>query len=244
MFPIRDHNPAGITPYVTWALIAVNIIVFLVTLGSDTQSVNQLYYDYALFPARVTAGEAPMSMVTSMFMHAGFLHLAGNMLFLHVFGDNLEEQMGPVRYLLFYLACGVAAALAQIAGEPNSTIPMVGASGAIAGVMGGYLLMFPKARVDILLILIVFFKIFPVPAWIVLGLWFAMQLIGSINMPADMGGVAYLAHAGGFVAGIAFVWPLWYRRGGRMFWRRTHGIPPHPPARDFTRRTTVPRVRR
>lgn len=244
MFPIRDHNPATVTPYVTWGLIAVNIAVFLLTLGGDTQTVNQLYYDYALFPARLTAGEAPTSVITSMFMHAGLMHLAGNMLFLHIFGDNLEEQLGHLRYLLFYLACGIAAALAQVAGDPASTIPMVGASGAIAGVMGGYLLMFPRARVDILLILIIFFKIFPVPAWIVLGLWFVMQVIGGISMPSDMGGVAYLAHAGGFVAGLALILPLWLHRGGRAFWRRTQGVPPHPPARDFTRRTTVPRVRR
>lgn len=244
MFPIRDHNPATITPFVTWGLIAVNIAVFLLTLGSDTQSLNQIYQDFALVPARLTTGDAPLTIFSSMFMHAGLLHLAGNMLFLFIFGDNLEEQLGHMGYLLFYLASGVGAAAAQVAADPSSQIPMVGASGAIAGVMGGYLLMFPRAKVDILLILIIFFRIFPVPAWIVLGLWFAMQLIGGIGTPSDMGGVAYWAHAGGFLAGLALILPLWHRRGGRAFWRRTHGTPPHPPARDFTRRTTIPRVRR
>lgn len=248
MFPIRDHNPAERTPWVTRALIAVNIAVFvlMLPLSTDPAALNQVYVNYALLPVRLTAGENYPALLTSAFLHGGFMHLAGNMLFLWIFGDNMEDQMGHSGFLLFYLSCGVAAGLAQVMADPNSMIPMVGASGAIAGVMGGYLLLFPKARVDILLILIIIFKIFTIPAWIVLGLWFGMQLIMGIGADPNMGGVAYWAHAGGFMAGAVLTVPLWLGRGGVAFWHRTHGHPPHPdaPAKLFTRRTSIPRVTR
>lgn len=243
MFPIRDHNPAERMPFVTYALMAVNILIGLLSFGLDTPALNQFYYDYALFPGRLMAGDNPFALISSMFLHGGFMHLAGNMLFLFIFGDNMEDQMGHVPFLLFYLASGIAAGMAQVVADSGSMIPMVGASGAIAGVMGGYLLLFPKARVDILLILIVFIRTFPVPAWIMLGLWFAMQLLGGFGTPADEGGVAYWAHAGGFVAGLLFTFPLWQRRGGTAFWDRTHGHPPHPEAPPIGR-SRVPRVMR
>ena len=166
----------------------------------------------------------------------------GNMLFLYIFGDNIEDEMGHGPYLGFYLLTGVAAALAQYVIAPFSGVPTVGASGAIAGVMGGYLLMFPKAKVDILIIFIVFFRIFPIPAWVMLMLWFGMQFIGGLGANPDAGGVAYWAHAGGFVAGLVFVIPLWLRRGGTVFWSRTHGHPPHPEAQYV--RSRIPKVRR
>lgn len=243
MFPIRDHNPSLRPPLVTWALMAANIAVFVAMLGveADPRTAAQVYYDYALLPGRLSAGENPLALLTSAFMHAGFLHLAGNMLFLWIFGDNLEDQMGHGPYLAFYLACGVAAGLAQVAISPGSMVPMVGASGAISGVMGGYLLLFPRARVDLLLILIVFIRTFTLPAWVVLGLWFGLQVFAGLGADPEMGGVAYWAHAGGFVAGVVLTLPLWLRRGGRDFWSRTRGAPPHPP---LTRPTQVPRVRR
>ncbi|PIE09491.1 MAG: rhomboid family intramembrane serine protease [Rhodobacterales bacterium] len=246
MFPIRDHNPAERTPYVTWALIAINIAIWLGTLGISTNeaALSSFYDDYALLPAQLMNGENPMALVTSAFLHGSFMHLAGNMLFLWIYGDNMEDQMGHGGFLLFYLACGVGAGLAQVAASPGSQVPMVGASGAIAGVMGGYLLMFPKARVDILLILIIIFRTFSLPAWILLGLWFALQLFGGIGADPEMGGVAYWAHAGGFVLGIVLTVPLWLRRGGTEFWTRTHGHPPHPAAPQITRRTRVPVVRK
>ena len=183
MFPIRDHNPSGRTPYVTYALMAVNIGVFLsyLSLMADERALGEFYYTYALLPARLTHGEGYFGLITSQFLHGGWMHLAGNMLFLWIFGDNVEGEMGHGRYLLFYLACGIAAGLGQVMTEPLSWVPMVGASGAIAGVMGGYLLLFPRAKVDILVIFIVFFRIFAIPAWIMLGLWFGMQFIGGIG---------------------------------------------------------------
>ncbi len=177
MFPIRDHNPSGRTPYVTYILMAANIAIFLSYVGimQDARALNSFWYDWAIIPARISDGEAYHTLVSSMFLHGGFLHLAGNMLFLWIFGDNVEDALGHWRYLGFYIAAGVAAALAQYVMDPGSMIPTVGASGAIAGVMGAYLLLFPKAKVDILLIFIIFFRIFPIPAWIMLAVWFAMQ---------------------------------------------------------------------
>ncbi|SEN66923.1 Membrane associated serine protease, rhomboid family [Paracoccus alcaliphilus] len=241
MFPIRDHNPSHRVPYVTYALIAVNVGMYLLTLPVS-EGADQLWVSLALYPLAVVHGDALSGLLTHMFLHGGFMHLAGNMLFLWIFGDNLEERMGHGGYLAFYLACGLAAAAAQIAAEPFSSIPMVGASGAIAGVMGGYLLLFPRARVDILLILIVFFKVFTVPAWLMLGLWFTFQLLGGFTVAGGEGGVAYWAHAGGFIAGLVLVAPLFLRLGGPRFWQVTHGVPPHPEARYSASR--IPRIRR
>lgn len=242
MFPIRDHNPSERTPYVTWALIVINVLVFAgyLSMFSDQRQLGRFFFEWGLVPAV----SAPQTFVTSMFLHGSFMHLAGNMLFLWVFGDNLEDQMGHVGFLLFYLAGGLAAAVAQVLSDPSSPVPMVGASGAIAGVMGGYLLLFPRARVDILIILIVFFRVIPVPAWIVLGAWFGIQVIQGSLTPTDQGGVAYWAHAGGFAAGLGLTLPLWMRRGGPVYWRRTDGHPPHPEASYRMSRTSVPRVRR
>ena len=244
MLPIRDHNPSEATPFVTLALIGVNIVVYLwglAVLQTDLQ-VGQFYVDYALIPVLLSEGQNASALVTSIFLHGGVLHLAGNMLFLWIFGDNMEEEMGHLPFLAFYLICGIGASLAQYIGDPYSQVPMVGASGAIAGVMGGYLLLFPKARVDIFVFFIIFFRILPIPAWILLGLWFAIQVFGGLAADTSGGGVAYWAHAGGFVLGLALTIPLWLRRGARDFWQRTDGHPPHPEA--VYRRSSVPIVRR
>lgn len=169
MFPIRDHNPSERPPYITIGLILVNLVMFVLTMPWAFGMVD-LWERLALYPAAVTSGQNLWGLVTHMFLHAGPLHLAGNMLFLWIFGDNLEDQMGHAGFALFYLACGLAAAGAQIVTNPYETIPMVGASGAIAGVMGGYLLMFPKARVDVIALIIVLIKIFTIPAWVLLGM--------------------------------------------------------------------------
>ncbi len=244
MFPIRDHNPSGRTPYVTWALIAINVLVFLsyYNLFSEPRALNIFFANWGMVPA--IASENQISLITHMFLHGGVMHLLGNMLFLWIFGDNMEDEMGHVGFLIFYLAAGVGAAIAQYATEPNSPVPMVGASGAIAGVMGGYLLLFPKAKVDILLILIIIFRVFTIPAWIVLGLWFAMQLGLGLSTPSDQGGVAYWAHAGGFGIGLLLTVPLWLRRGATAFWHRTEGHPPHPEAQYRFVRSSVPKVTR
>lgn len=244
MFPLRDHNPSGRTPYVTWALIALNVAVFISYAGFSDAQLNAFFGAYALIPARLSSGDGLLTVLTSMFLHGGFMHIAGNMLFLWIFGDNMEDKMGHGGFLLFYLASGVGAALAQYLAAPYSVVPMVGASGAIAGVMGGYLLLFPKARVDILLIFIVFFKVFPVPAWVMLGIWFGLQFVNGLGADLNAGGVAYWAHAGGFVAGMLLTIPTFLRLGGMAFWNRTHGHPDHPEAQYKFARTNVPTVRR
>ncbi len=240
MFPLRDHNPSNRTPYVTWALIAANVLIFISYWGlfSDPRALASFFGTWGLVPVRL----APETFITSMFLHGGLMHLAGNMLFLWIFGDNLEDEMGHWGFFGFYIAAGLGAAMAQVLAAPGSDVPMVGASGAIAGVMGGYLLMFPKARVDILLILVIIFRIIPVPAWLVLGAWFALQLFSGVSTPTDGGGVAYWAHAGGFLVGLALTVPLWLKRGGPAYWSRTHGHPPHPEARYRMTRTEIPRT--
>ena len=152
--------------------------------------------------------------------------------------------MGHGGYLLFYLACGLLSALAHVISAPYSPVPTVGASGAIAGVMGGYLLLYPKAKVDILIIFIVFFRIFPIPAWIMLGLWLGMQFIGGVGADPTVGGVAYWAHAGGFIVGMVLTIPLWLRLGGPRFWTTTDGHPPHPQATYPTSASRIPKVKR
>jgi len=245
MFPIRDHNPSGRVPLVTLALIAVNAAVFLAYwLGLAPAAVDRLLFDWGLVPGRLMQTGDWVTVISSMFLHGGWMHLLGNMLFLWIFGDNLEELMGGARFLLFYLASGIAAAALQVAADPGSGLPMVGASGAIAGVMGGYLLLYPRARVDVLFIFVIFFRIVPVPAWIVLGIWFALQLLGGFSTPSDMGGVAYWAHAGGFAAGLALAVPYFLRLGGPGFWARSAGHPPHPAADWQASRVPVVRRRR
>ncbi|MBW6418263.1 rhomboid family intramembrane serine protease [Celeribacter sp. PS-C1] len=245
MFPIRDHNPSRRPAFVTYALIAVNIAVFMAMLPSygNERALLQIYSDWALLPARISYGDGYFTFFTSMFMHGGFLHIAGNMLFLWIFGDNLEDEMGHLRYLGFYLTCGLAAGLAQYLADPSSRVPMVGASGAIAGVMGGYLLLFPKARVDVLFIFIIFFKVFPMPAWIMLGLWFGLQVVAEMGS-TGAGGVAHLAHIGGFIAGVVVTYPMWKRLGGTAFWSHTRGHPAHAEARYRFAQSSIPVVRR
>ena len=244
MFPIRDHNPSGGTPFVTYALIAVNIAVFLaywLTLQTEDQ-LNQFFYDWGLVPDRLLAGYSPATAITHMFLHGGWMHLAGNMLFLWIFGDNLEDELGHAGFALFYLASGFAAAGLQMAADVTSRVPMIGASGAIAGVLGGYLILFPRARVDVLFIFVIFFRIFAIPAWVVLGVWFGIQLFNGVNASAD--GVAYLAHVGGFIGGAVLILPALLRRGGFAFWARTAGHPPHPAADYKVSKSSIPRVGR
>ncbi len=242
MFPIRDHNPSGRRPLVTYALIVTNIAVFLAYFpgaGSE-QALGWFFYTWGLVPEAVMSGQNPVTVITHMFLHGGWMHLAGNMLFLWIFGDNMEDEMGHLRFLLFYLGCGLAAAALQIAADPGSAAPMVGASGAIAGVLGGYLLLFPRARIDVLFIFVIFFRVFSISAWIVLGVWFGLQLLNSASGAED--GVAYLAHVGGFVAGVVLTLPALIKRGGRGYWVQNAGAPPHPETRYKITPTAIPRV--
>lgn len=202
MFPIGDDNSGRrSTPVVTFALIAINVAVFLIEL----QRGDAFITEWAFIPARFSNDPSAdvLTLISAMFMHGGWMHLGGNMLYLWIFGDNVEDRFGSVRFLLFYLAAGLVATFAQYAVNPASAIPNVGASGAIAGVLGAYLLMFPKARVNVLLGR----QVVAMPAFIVLGLWVALQLVSGVGSIADtaqteQGGVAYMAHVGGFIAGL------------------------------------------
>ena len=246
MFPIRDHNPSGRVPYVTYTLLALNILVFLsyVAIINEPRQFNPILIDYALFPSEISQGRGYVGLITSMFMHGGWMHLIGNMLFLWIFGDNLEDAFGHIGFAAFYLVCGILAGIVHVMVDPASNVPLVGASGAIAGVMGGYLLLFPKARVDIMFIFIVFFRVFSLPAWVVLAVWFAIQFFQGIGTDASGGGVAYWAHAGGFVSGILLSLPYWLRQGGAAFWDRTDGHPPHPAQKVPTHISRIPVVQR
>ena len=246
MFPLRDHNPTGKTPYVTYALMLVNIIVFFSYWGfiEDARRIIPFFDDWAFTPVFFSNGENTIGLFTSMYLHGGFMHLAGNMLFLWIFGDNMEEQFGHGGFFAFYTISGVVATLAHWVAAPASDIPLVGASGAIAGVMGGYLLLFPRAKVDILFIFVIFFRIFSVPAWIMLGFWFGLQLFSGFGSVADGAGVAYWAHAGGFIVGFAFALPIWLKHGGTRFWRENEGHPPHEDASYQWANSRVPPVKR
>ncbi len=246
MFPIRDHNPSERIPYVTYTLIALNVAIYLYGLAffEHNYQYELLYQEFGMVPARISAGENYISLVTSIFLHGGFMHLAGNMLFLWIFGDNLEDDMGHVPFLIFYLAAGVAGDFAQFIVDPNSPIPTIGASGAIAGVMGGYLLLYPKAKVDIFVFFIIIIRVIPVPAWLMLGLWFALQVFNGLGADPNAGGVAHWAHAGGFVIGLILTLPLWRRLGAMRYWDDTEGHPPHPEATYPFQRSNVPQVPR
>src|SRR5262245_718552 len=195
MIPLRDVIPSRTFPFVTIALIAVNVIVFLfeLTLGD---AVNEFTLYFGLVPAAFSW----VAVFTSMFVHGGLLHVGGNMLYLWIFGDNVEDRMGHGRFLVFYLLCGIAAALAQTVAAPDSTIPMVGASGAVAGVMGAYIVLYPHSRVVTLVPIIIFFQIFEVPAIFFLGFWFVMQFLNGLGSIATAtggepgGGIAFWAH--------------------------------------------------
>jgi membrane associated rhomboid family serine protease len=215
MIPLRDIIPSRTTPYVTISLISLNVLVFLyeLSLGRGVDA-------FTLYWGLVPAAFSWVTVFTSMFLHGGLLHVAGNMLYLWIFGDNVEDRMGHGRFLVFYLLCGVAAALAQTITAPDSVVPMVGASGAIAGVMGAYFVLYPKSRIVTLIPLFFFFQVIEVPAILFLGIWFVMQFlsgVGSIVTTAGggpAGGVAFWAHVAGFVAGISGV--IVFRRPERQ----------------------------
>jgi membrane associated rhomboid family serine protease len=201
MFPIGDDNSARRTfPIVTYVLIALNVLVFFVELNGGDAFITR----WAFVPSRFLAnpvGDFP-TLFTSMFMHAGLVHLGGNLLYLWIFGDNVEDRFGHVQFIIFYLLCGLAAIFAQLAFNLDSNVPNLGASGAIAGVLGAYILLFPQGKVSVLQGQ----RVIQMPALIVIGLWIVLQLfsgVGSISQTADTGGVAYMAHIGGFIAGFA-----------------------------------------
>lgn len=245
--PLYDDNPSR-PAYVTWMLIAACVAVFLWQSGLDPQAerlaalqygmVPGLLFGHTELPPQYRAIDPWLSPLTSMFMHGGLLHLGGNMLFLWIFGNNVEEALGRLRYLVFYALCGYGAALFQAALDTASLVPMVGASGAIAGVLGAYALLYPKANVRTLVVVIVFFRIVTIPAAAILIGWFLMQTISGLQSAPHSGGggVAYFAHVGGFVAGAALIFVM-KRRGVQLF------NPPRTTAFEITP-ITLPSQRR
>ena len=213
MIPLRDDNPTKLTPVVTIASIAACILVFLYQASLPAGSGDTFVFQYGAIPALVF-GQADLletvvpippyaTLITSMFLHGGWMHLIGNMLYLWVFGNNIEDVMGHAKYALFYLTCGILAALSHALTDPSSPVPMVGASGAISGVLGAYVLLFPRARV---LVLMPGLGLTRVAAGFVLGMWFVMQLLsGGMSIGREGGGVAFFAHIGGFIAGMALI---------------------------------------
>src|SRR5450759_2405880 len=213
-FPIVDDDTARRTfPLVTYALIALNVLFFFVELSGGDAFIEK----WAFVPSRFLAnpGADFLTIFTAMFMHAGWVHLGGNMLYLWIFGDNVEDRFGHIKFTLFYLLCGVAATFAQLAFSAASNIPNLGASGAIAGVLGAYILMFPQGKVNVLMGR----GVIPMPALVVIGLWIVLQFfsgIGSIATTADTGGVTYMAHIGGFIAGFVLTFLLGGNRKARV----------------------------
>jgi membrane associated rhomboid family serine protease len=219
MIPLKDRNPRRRFPFITILLIVVNILVFVYQLSLGTRL--ELFFDhfsvipnqiYQALHSEVFRPFVFITLITSLFMHGGWLHLGGNMLYLWVFGDNVEDKLGHIRFIIFYLLCGIAASALHIYFEPTSHVPTIGASGAISGILGAYIFMFPKARVLTLIPIFIFIQIAELPAYIILGLWFVLQFFNGIASlgyaTAGMGGVAWWAHIGGFITGLLLVIPF------------------------------------
>ena len=226
MIPLKDNIRSSRAPVITVGLIVINVLVYLNQLALSPRAAVRFVYLYGLIPVEISEGQllvqhpVPLygTILTSMFVHGGLFHLAGNMLYLWIFGDNVEDRLGRFRFLLFYLLSGVGAAAAQILSDPHSKIPMVGASGAISGVLGAYLLLYPHARVVTLVAFGWFIRLIEIRAVFVLGFWILVQLAsGLLTWGAQVGGVAWFAHVGGFVAGLVMVIPL-RRREAQSEW--------------------------
>ncbi len=233
MFPLRDENPTSRITWMVWLLVAVNVAVFvwelrIQVIGGDA-ALGAFLDSFAFDPAALASAPGSphvwLTLLTAMFMHAGWVHLGGNMLYLVIFGNNIEDRLDPWRFLGFYLLCGLVASLVQAFGTGFPHAQVLGASGAIAGVLGAYILLYPRTRVVTAVFIVFIVELARIPAWIVIGLWFVLQLaagIGTVGPQTVSTGVAYLAHVGGFLAGMALIAPAWLadRRGARFAgWR-------------------------
>ena len=216
MIPLYDENPTERFPWFTLILIGVNIYIFFVGVTGSGDAAS-LFVHYGLIPYQVThfPAQAYPHFFSAMFLHSGIMHLAGNMLYLWIFGNNIEDVLGKTRFLLFYFLCGVIAALCHVSADWESQIPMVGASGAISGILGAYLILFPSAKVKTLIFLGFFITIIRIRAWILLVLWIGFQVFSNLAIGSDGGGVAWLAHIGGFLAGMLLILPFKNSLGSR-----------------------------
>ena len=233
MIPLRDNNPIRRVPIMTVIFIAVNVLVFLYEQTLSARGFQRFVIQYGVTPLRFTDGNITSSdaltLITSMFVHDGWLHIGGNMLYLWIFGNNIEDRLGAVRFVVFYFLGGFAAAALQVVIDPSSPIPMIGASGAIAAVLGAYLVLYPRARVQTLVILFIFIQVVNIPAAILLGWWFLLQLFNAFVSIGGSGGVAFFAHIGGFIAGAILIRMFTIGRRPDDWWR--------PPADPFARQS-------
>ena len=221
MIPLKDDNPTNSTPIITYIIIGICVVVFLLEISSPNYSSGALFYSWGVIPASLVHNlQVPeeiyrvppvATLITSMFMHGGFMHLIGNMLYMWIFADNIEDELGKTKFIIFYILSGIAAALTQVYMNTESTVPMVGASGAIGGVLGAYIVNHPRAKVLVLIPLGFFTQIIKVPAIFVLGIWFILQFVSSAFSSSSGGGVAYGAHIGGFIFGAIAI--LFFNRG-------------------------------
>ena len=226
MIPIKDNNPTKSFPFVTIILISINAVVFLYQLSLNNVSGKVFVFTYGAIPYELMNSiNLPLTpyipnsvtLFTSMFLHGGLFHLGGNMLYLWIFGNNIEDSMGHIKFVVFYVICGIAAVFAHTVINPGSKIPMIGASGAIAGVLGAYILLFPRAKVSTLIFFGFFIRIIEIPALIMIGFWIVIQFLsGAMSAGVQGGGIAYFAHIGGFLAGFAFI-VFFKKRGVRFF---------------------------
>lgn len=222
MLPLSDDNRGRRRPpVVTWTFIAINVVLFLYEQVLSTPDLARLFNEYGVIPSEISAGGGLLALITSMFLHGGWLHVIGNMLFLWVFGDNVEDVMGHVRYLTFYVITGVSASLVQVFVNPDSMVPLIGASGAISGVLAAYIVCFPRGKILTLVTLGIFITSVLLPAWIMIGYWIVLQVVQgslSLGVDAEAGGVAFFAHIGGFAIGLALVVP--FRKHDRVEYQR------------------------
>jgi len=223
MIPLRDINPIRRVPIMTVILIAANVLVFLYEQTLSARGFQRLVVQYGVTPLRFTDGTITASdaltVFTSMFLHDGWLHIGGNMLYLWIFGNNIEDRLGALRFVVFYFLGGLAAAALQVAIDPSSRIPMIGASGAIAGVLGAYIVLYPRARVQTLIFFFIFIQVVNIPAAILLGWWFLLQLFNAFVSIESSGGVAFFAHIGGFIAGAILIRVFTIGRRPDDWWR-------------------------
>ena len=226
-FPLFDNNPTGRRPFICWTILILCILGFFWQLSLAGSASKYSLYQFGFVPALVLSDAtlpadlavvpAWMTIFTSMFLHGGWMHIGGNMLYLWIFGDNVEDAMGSLKFVIFYALCGVAAAFAQGIIDPESTIPMIGASGGIAGILGAYIMLHPKASVRTFILIFVFIRFINLPAWLVLGVWIAGQFVAVPQaLAGNEGGVAYMAHIGGFLAGMALI-PFFKHRNEALF---------------------------
>ncbi len=224
MFPIKDDNPTESRPYVTCALIGLNILIFFYQIGLEENIRISLIFEYGFKPSQLFSYESSMNfkksplltIFTSMFLHGGIFHLLGNMLFLWIYGNNVEDSMGHIKFLIFYLLCGLAASLLQAIISFESSTPMIGASGAVSGVLSAYFLLFPKARVLTLVVLLIFITFIRIPAGLLIGFWFLSQIINAYFNDPNSPGVAWYAHIGGFLMGL-FLIPFFKKKKFKFF---------------------------